>query len=659
MTRKITKLLCTFALILFAFGAINFGSLAADHTHIFEEGVCSCGTYYMENHEVRKIRLEDKGQRLFTVSWKTSDNAPFVIEGEPGMDGFLMDATYYANIKAVREGEGVLYTYSGDTLIQTVKIYVDCRVHSYGEFISDNNGICLDGTKTAKCKYCDETSVVKDPGSAVHAVLVYYSNGDATCRKDGTKTGVCSLCGAEKTIRDENSQRDHDYQNFASNGDATCVRNGTETGICTMCGEQTTRVVENSALGHNFNLYTADGNANCTEDGTKTATCSRCSVKDTKADPDSALGHSYDAWTVISPVTCKENGLETSVCVRCKTSQSRVIESEGHNWVLRPKVEPTCKEEGRTSGMYCSICKVTFVESKPIAKLEHVKSFSTDPASLTENGFYLENCVNCDEVFSTGTIYRPKTVKLEKTSYVYDGKVKTPAVIVKDVNGKALKADTDYKVKYEGSRKNPDSYKVVVTFKGDYEGEKTLNFEICPGKTSKITVTQTTDSIKLSWKKVTGATGYRVYLYNKEEGKFEKIKTLKGTEYTHKKLKSGTTYKFAVKAYSKNEYDETIWANSYSTITTATKPDTLKVKATAGSKKVSLSWNKVRGASGYQVYIQAPGADFERIKTTGNTNYNVTGLKSGATYKFRVRAYKEVDGKNIYGGYKTFSVKVK
>ena len=658
MTKKITKFLCSFLIILFAFSVISADSLAAEHAHIFESGVCECGTIYMENLTTKKVRLEDKGLRLLEVTWKTSDNAPFTIENN-GMDGMLLDAVYYANIKAEREGEGMLYTYSGDTLIQTVKIFVDCRVHSYGEFLPDNNGICEDGTKTAKCKYCSETSVVKDAGSAAHLVLSYYSNGDATCKADGTKTGICTLCGAEKTVKDENSKKAHNYQSFVSNGDATCGRDGTEIGICSMCGDQTTRVAESSSLGHDFGFYASDSNATCTADGTKTATCSRCGVKDTVVDTGSVLGHYYGEWTVVTEATCKADGLETSTCLRCNSDQSRVIKTEGHNWVLRPAVEPTCKEEGRTSGMYCSVCNTTFVESKPIAKVEHVISSSTDPATPEENGFYLENCVNCDEVFSTGTIYRPKTIKLEKTSYAYDGKVKTPVVIVKDANGKALKADKDYTVKYDSGRKNPDNYNVVVTFKGNYEGKKTLTFKVCPDKTSKINVTQTTDSITLSWNKVKGADGYRVFLYNKEAGKFEKIKTLKGTEYTLKKLKSGTTYKFAVKAYSKNEYDETIWAASYRTITTATKPDTLKVKSTAASKKVSLSWSKVNGATGYQVYMQAPGEDFERIKTTSSTKYTVTGLKSGVTYKFRVRAYKTVDGKNIYGGYKTFSVKVK
>ena len=659
MKKKIFRTLCSLILILFAFCAVSFNSTAkAAHAHIFVEGICECGTYYMETGDTLRVHLKEQGPRLYTVTWKTSENAPFTVE-KTGSDGILANTTYYAIVEGIKEGEGTLNTYSGDTLVQSVNIYVECRVHSFGEYVPDNNGTCRDGTKTAKCKYCNETSVVTDYGSAVHAVTAYYSNGDATCRKDGTKTGICTLCGAERTIRDENSKRDHDYQNFVYNSDATCVRDGTKTGVCTMCGDQSTVIAEGSVLGHNFENYVSDGNANCENDGTKTAVCTRCGTKDTKTDSGSRLGHYYGTWTVVKEMTCKEDGLETSTCARCNTSKSKVIPASGHNYVLQPEIESTCKYEGRTRGMYCSNCNTVFVASEPIEKKEHVKSQSVDPASLTENGFYMETCVNCDEVFETGTIFRPKSIKLDKTSYIYDGYAKTPVVTVKDVNGQVLTPEKDYKVKYDSSRKKPGEYSVKVSFMGNYEGEKTLTFKICPDKTSKVTATQTTDSITLQWNKVKYATGYRVFLYNTKTGKFEKIKTLTSNKYTIKKLKAGTTYKFAVKAYTKTDSDETIWAKEYTVFTTATKPKNLTVKATAGSKKVSLSWNEVKGATGYQVYIQAPGEDFERIKDTKNTNHTVKKLKRGVTYKFRVRAYITVDGKIINGGYKTFSVTVK
>ena len=57
--------------------------------------------------------------------------------------------------------------------------------------------------------------------------------------------------------------------------------------------------------------------------------------------------------------------------------------------------------------------------------------------------------------------------------------------------------------------------------------------------------------------------------------------------------------------------------------------------------------------------MKAPGETYKKIKVTTDNNYTVKSLKKGKTYKFRVRAYSKVDGKYIYGDYKTYSVKVK
>ena len=179
-----------------------------------------------------------------------------------------------------------------------------------------------------------------------------------------------------------------------------------------------------------------------------------------------------------------------------------------------------------------------------------------------------------------------------------------------------------------------------------------------PAKPAKVTATQDTNWIKLTWTASAGATGYRVYQYNSKNGKYEKIKTTTGTSYTVKKLKAGTTYKFAVKAYTKDN-GETLWAASSVSIKTATKPATPTVKATAGSKQATISWKKVTGATGYVIYMQDEFGDYEKLGSTKKTSYTRKKLTKGKTYYFRVRAYKTVDGKNIYGGYKTVKVKVK
>ena len=58
-------------------------------------------------------------------------------------------------------------------------------------------------------------------------------------------------------------------------------------------------------------------------------------------------------------------------------------------------------------------------------------------------------------------------------------------------------------------------------------------------------------SAKLQWKKVQGATGYKIYRAIGKKGKFKLVKTLKGNKvkFINKKLKKGKKYVFKVKAY--------------------------------------------------------------------------------------------------------------
>lgn len=70
-------------------------------------------------------------------------------------------------------------------------------------------------------------------------------------------------------------------------------------------------------------------------------------------------------------------------------------------------------------------------------------------------------------------------------------------------------------------------------------------------------------------------------------------------------------------------------------------------------KKMTVSWKKKAGISGYQLQY-AQNKKFTKKKKTKNIkNYlrkkTVTGLKRKQTYYVRVRAYKKVSGKNYYG----------
>lgn len=95
---------------------------------------------------------------------------------------------------------------------------------------------------------------------------------------------------------------------------------------------------------------------------------------------------------------------------------------------------------------------------------------------------------------------------------------------------------------------------------------------------------------------------------------------------------------------------------SYIQLTSTTKVDqvTLSTKATS-FYQVKLSWKKVSGASGYEIQrYSSQKKAYVTIKTItkgSTTSYTNTDLDAGTTYKYRVRAYKTVSGKKIYGAF--------
>ena len=426
----------------------------------------------------------------------------------------------------------------------------------------------------------------------------------------------------------------------------------------TAWGFKVTDVKESAGIHTHSYTETVTKAATCTGTGIKTFTCT-CGDTYTEVIP--ATGHkNVTTDSGKAPTTTEVGYTAGKYCNDCKTwieghnEIPKVDDTHTHKYSSKVTKEATCTENGvRTYTCSCGDSYTEFID-----KIEHEYVTETWKATLTTNGGYKELCKYCGKITGEGIYYSPEVIKLSTEKYTYDGKTKKPSVFVEDKMGVDFKEGTDYTVKYESGRKAPGKYTVTITFIGKYEGKKVLEFKILPGKTSKISATQSTSAIKLTWKKVTGADGYRIYQYNSKTGKYEKIKTTTGTTYTIKKLKAGTTYKFAVKAYTKDN-GETLWAASSKSIKTATEPAVPNVKITAGTKKATLKWNKVTGATGYVVYLKNSDGDYVKLGSTKSTSYTKKSLKSGKKYYFRVRAYKTVDGKNIYGGYKTYSVKVK
>ncbi len=158
------------------------------------------------------------------------------------------------------------------------------------------------------------------------------------------------------------------------------------------------------------------------------------------------------------------------------------------------------------------------------------------------------------------------------------------------------------------------------------------------------------NGVKVSWSKVSGATGYTVYSsqYNpttKKWSSWSNRGTAKSNKssWTDKNVKSGVQYKYAVRAVKGKELS----AYKTSAVLYLSQPT---VKWANNASGIKVNWSKVSGATGYTVYR----SELKNGKWTGWKNMGTAkaeksswvdkSVVSGVTYKYTARA---VNGKNL------------
>ncbi|MGN0465716.1 MAG: glycoside hydrolase family 3 N-terminal domain-containing protein [Lachnospiraceae bacterium] len=181
--------------------------------------------------------------------------------------------------------------------------------------------------------------------------------------------------------------------------------------------------------------------------------------------------------------------------------------------------------------------------------------------------------------------------------------------------------------------------------------QKIVNFNAMPSSYN---------SIRLSWSKLSGVTGYRVY--RSTNGKdFTYLKTLKGTNiltYTDKSLLTGKTYYYKVRAYLDDKKTNKRYYGAFSAGVSA-KPTlgktTINSIVNYSEKKAKISWSQVTGANGYEIYqASSQTGTYTKVKTitSGSTlTYIKSNLAINETYYYKMRAYRTVDGSKVYGDY--------
>lgn len=178
-----------------------------------------------------------------------------------------------------------------------------------------------------------------------------------------------------------------------------------------------------------------------------------------------------------------------------------------------------------------------------------------------------------------------------------------------------------------------------------------------PAKSTLKVASASYNSIKVTWSKVTGASGYVLYRATSSNGSYSSIGTANSgnkVSYTNKSLSSGKVYYYKIRAF-RTVSGKRIYGSTSSVVYTKpipAAPSTIKA-ANAGYNGIKVSWSKVTGAAGYQIYRStSSNGSYTKVGTvTGNSkvSYTNTGLTTGKAYYYKVRAYAKAGSSTVYG----------
>ena len=158
----------------------------------------------------------------------------------------------------------------------------------------------------------------------------------------------------------------------------------------------------------------------------------------------------------------------------------------------------------------------------------------------------------------------------------------------------------------------------------------------------------TTGGIKLSWNKIAGVYGYRLY-YKPASGGWKRFKDTTATSFTDSGVSPNRTETYTIRCIDKNGntisgFNSTGWSKKY----TPAAPTVSKLDITTGG--IKLSWNKIAGVYGYRLYYKPASGGWKRFKDTTATSFTDSGVSPNRTETYTIRCIDK-NGKTVSGFY--------
>ena len=155
----------------------------------------------------------------------------------------------------------------------------------------------------------------------------------------------------------------------------------------------------------------------------------------------------------------------------------------------------------------------------------------------------------------------------------------------------------------------------------------------------------TSGGIKLTWNKIAGVYGYRLY-HRPASGGWKRFKDTTSTSFTDSSVVPNKTETYTIRCLDKDGntisgFNSNGWSIKYVPVA----PTISKLENTSGG--IKLTWNKIAGVYGYRLYHKT-SSGWKRFKDTTATTYTDTAVKSGRTETYTIRCIDK-NGNTVSG----------